>query len=68
MPAGSTSQTVTHLDKLETVLPGCFLCFQGDSDHYIPVGILMILNEDFNLVVIFQIISWWGFRCDDNEV
>ena len=34
MLAGFTSQTVTHLDKLETVLPGCFLCFQGDSDDY----------------------------------
>ena len=37
MLAGFTSQTVTHSDKPETVLPGCFLSFPGDSDQYIRV-------------------------------
>ena len=65
MLAGFTSQTVTHWDKLETVLPGCFLCFQGDSDHYIPVEILMvmmIINEDCDFLNLFKVGN------DDNEV
>ena len=31
--AESTSQTATHLDKLETALPGCFSFFQGTRDN-----------------------------------
>ena len=31
MLAGFTSQTVTHLDKPETVLLECFLSFQGGT-------------------------------------
>ena len=32
--AGFISQTVTHLDRPEIVLLGCFSSFQGDYDEY----------------------------------